>query len=98
MNGCRPQFLALEVGVTFTSSEFLGSPDRLSFRSRALGLIELHEAKTMTLKRTIIIDRSPFGLCGDLDVLLFWVESIEAFHCLFVPVAVSTATVGVHAD
>ncbi len=52
----------------------------------------------MTLKRTVIIDRKPFGLCGDLDVLLFWVESIEALHCLFVPVAVSTPTVGVHAD
>lgn len=74
------------------------SVHRLSFRSRALGLIELHKAKTMTVKRPIIIDHKPFGLCGDLDVLLLWVESIEALHCLFVPVAVSTATVGVHAE
>lgn len=81
-----------------TLSRHPGSPNRLSFRSGALGLIELHKAKTMTVKPPTIIDHKPFGLCGDLDVLLVWVESFEALHCFFVPVAVSIMTIGVHAE
>lgn len=97
-HGCRPKFLALEVGVTFTSSGFLGPPDRLSFRSRTLGLIKLRKAKTMILKRPTINDNKSFGCCGDLDVLIVWVESIKALHCFFIPVAVSTATVEIHVE